>query len=201
MFCTSVKAWGAPGSADVAGFFRSAADANLVAFQSLVITPAAAATKVSVVSAESSFATANTDYALVRIGNQVVASLPSYFGTGASADYAELAGSMALYERTAELMATYSSLGTVDPKTLALTGIANEGAIDSAISLAGLQLKSNIGWLRSKGVNPTTAAADNEIAGIDQNGEVSDRFSALGDYWDGYLNSRVLAYLGGFANP
>ena len=40
-------------------------------------------------------------------------------------------------------------------------------------------------------------AADNEIAGVDRNGAVADQFDALGDYWDGYVNSRVLAYLGG----
>jgi hypothetical protein len=50
-------------------------------------------------------------------------------------------------------------------------------------------------------VNPTTVAADVEIARVDQNGDVQDKFDALGDYWDGFVNSRVLAALGGFAQP
>ena len=69
------------------------------------------------------------------------------------------------------------------------------------IARAQAQLASSIGSLRSKGVNPVSAAADNELAGVDRNGDASDRFDALGEYWDGYLNSRVLAYLGGFSGP
>ena len=36
-------------------------------------------------------------------------------------------------------------------------------------------------------------------ASVDQNGGVSDQFAALGEYWNGFVMSRVLAYLGGFA--
>ena len=63
------------------------------------------------------------------------------------------------------------------------------------------QLAANIALLRSQHVNPMTVASDNEIASLDQGGDVNDKFDALGDYWDGYVNSRVLAYLGGFAAP
>ena len=144
------------------------------------------------------FAANDTDYALAQTGDSIISSLPTYFGGGSAADYAELGGAISLYERTAQLMAKYYSLGRVNPRTLALTGIANGAAFNSAIQLAQTQLAANIGLLRAKGVNPLIAAADYEIAGIDRNGDVSDKFLALGDYWDGYLNSRVLAYLGGF---
>ena len=50
-------------------------------------------------------------------------------------------------------------------------------------------------------MNPLIAAADNEVASVEQNGNVTDKFDALGDYWDGYVNSRVLAALGGFPPP
>ena len=55
--------------------------------------------------------------------------------------------------------------------------------------------------LRSKQVNPTVAVADNQIGGIQREGDASQKLDALSSYWDGYLNSRVLAYLGGFAPP
>jgi hypothetical protein len=186
---------------DVATFFRLAAEANLAAFQAVVIAPQADAANVSLSAAESVFAGADTDYALAQTGDSIISSLPPYFGNGATTDYAELGGAVSLYERTASLIAKYYSLGQINPKTLALTGIANDAAFNSAISLAQTQLASNIGLLRSKGVDPTLAAADNEIASVDQNGDVSSKFNALGDYWDGYLNSRVLAYLGGFPQP
>ena len=183
---------------DVANFFRSAAEANLSAFQSAVIAPAAVAAHGSLPSAENAFATNDTDYALALTGDAVIRSLPSSFGSGAAAGYAELGGAVSLYVRSAQLMAKYSSLGQVNPATLAITGIGNGVAFDAAIQLAQTQLAANIGMLRSKGVSPLIAASDNEIAGVTAKGDVSDKFSALGDYWDGYVNSRVLAYLGGF---
>jgi uncharacterized protein len=186
---------------DVATFFRLAAEANLSAFQAVVIAPQADAANVSLSAAENVFAADDSDYALAQTGDNIISSLPPYFGNGATTDYAELGGAISLYERTAALIAKYYSLGQINPKTLALTGIGNDAAFNSAISLAQTQLASNIGLLRSKGVNPTIAAADNEIASVDQNGDVSDKFDALGEYWDGYLNSRVLAYLGWFPQP
>jgi hypothetical protein len=42
------------------------------------------------------------------------------------------------------------------------------------------------------------AVADNQIGGIQREGDASQKLDALSSYWDGYLNSRVLAYLGGF---
>ncbi len=187
--------------ADVARFFRLAAEANLEAFQSVVIAPAASAQNVSLASGEASFAAADNDYALAQAGDNLINSLPPYFGNGSTTDYAELGGAISLYERTAELISKYYSLGQINPNTLELTGIGNDAAFNSAIQLAQTQLAANIGLLRSKNVNPLIAAADNEVASIKQNGSVSDKFDALGAYWDGYLNSRVLAYLGGFPAP
>ena len=46
------------------------------------------------------------------------------------------------------------------------------GPSTSSIQHAQSQLTSNLGFLRAKHVNPTTVAADNEIARVDQNGDV-----------------------------
>ena len=80
-----------------------------------------------------------------------------------------------------------------------MTGISNDAAFSAAIELAQGQLAGGVGLLQTKQVNPTIAVADNEIAGIDREGNASDKIDALTEYWDGYLNARVLAYLGGFA--
>jgi len=50
-------------------------------------------------------------------------------------------------------------------------------------------------------VNPASAVAANELAGYARNGGASDRFDALGEYWNGYVGARVLAYLGGLSGP
>jgi hypothetical protein len=140
-------------------------------------------------------------YALARTGDTVLGSLPKYLGSRTASPYAELSGAISYYARMAVLNAKYSSLGVVDPTTLQLVRAANPDAFSSAIERAQARLASSIALLRSNHVNPTIVAADNEIAAMDQGGAVSDKFDALGDYWDGYVNIRVLAYLGGFAPP
>ena len=186
---------------DVATFFRLAAEANLSAFQSVVIAPHAYAAKTSIAAAEKTFAGTDLDYALAQIGTGVVDALPPYFGGHATADYAALGGALALYERTSELIATYASLGRLDPKTQQVAGIGNAAAFNSVMHSAQSQLAANISFLRTKSVSSTTAVSDYEIAGITQSGTARDRFGALGDYWDGYLNSRVLDYFGAFPAP
>jgi hypothetical protein len=182
----------------VAEFFRRAGEANLNAFETLVIEPAANDANVSVAAAKVSFSANDIDYALATTGLDVIGSLQQYFGNGPVSDYAEIGGAVTLYNRSAGLMSKYYSLGRINPKTLDLIGISNDAAFQAAIGLAQTQLAANVGVLRSKSVNPTVAVADNQIAGIQREGTASDKLDALTGYWDGYLNSRVLAYLGGF---
>ncbi len=185
---------------DVAEFFRRAGEANLSAFEAVIIAPEAERANVSESSAKRSFEVADLNYGLSVSGLNVMGALNKYFGSAATSDYAELGGAISLYNRTSALIAKYYSLGEVDPNTLDVTGISNDSAFQAAITLAQSQLASGVGLLQSKQVNPTIAVADNEIAGIDREGDASDKLDALTAYWDGYLNSRVLAYLGGFAS-
>jgi hypothetical protein len=184
---------------DVAEFFRKAGEANLNAFESLIIAPAAEQANVSEATAKANFANNDIDYAAATTGLQVMGGLEQYFGQAAASDYAEIGGAVSLYSRAAGLLAKYYALGEIDPKTLNVTGISNDDAFQAAIGLAQQQLGSSIGVLRAKQVNPTLAVAQNEIAGVDREGNASDKLTALSEYWDGYVNSRMLAYLGGFA--
>src|SRR5262249_52313497 len=132
-------------------------------------------------------------------GSQVVGGIEKYFGPEAAAsDYAEIGGAVSLYARAAGLLAKYYSLGEVDPDTLNVTGISNDEAFSASVDLAQEQLAASVGVLRSKQVNPTIAVASSEVAGVDREGNASDKLDALEEYWNGYVNSRVLAYLGGF---
>jgi uncharacterized protein len=185
---------------DVAEFFRRAGEANLDAFETVIIAPEADQLNISESSAKRSFESADLNYGLSVSGLGVMGALNKYFGEAASSDYAELGGALSLYNRTSALIAKYYSLGEVDPQTLDVTGISNDSAFQAAIGLAQSQLAGGVGLLQSKQVNPTIAVADNEIASVDREGEASDKLDALTEYWDGYLQSRVLAYLGGFAS-
>jgi uncharacterized protein len=184
----------------IADFFRRAAEANLNAFESLIIEPAANDANISVAAAKARFADNDSDYALAVSGLNVMGGLQRYFGNAASSDYAEIGGAVSLYNRSAGLLAKYYSLGEVDPKTLDVTGISNDQAFSAAIDLAQNQLASTVALLSSKSVSPTIAVADNEVAGVDREGSASDKLNALTEYWDGYLSGRVLAYIGGFAD-
>ncbi len=182
---------------DVSEFFRKAAEANLVAFDSLIVAPAADHANVSLANAKVSFASNDTDYAEAQSGVDVIGGLEQYFGDAAASVYAELGGAVSLYARTAGLLAKYYSLGELD-KNFAVSDIKNQQAFDASIELAQTQLSGGVGVLRDKQVNPVIAVASNEVAGVDREGGASDKLTALTEYWDGYLNSRVLAYLGGF---
>jgi uncharacterized protein len=187
---------------DIATLLQRAANANLQAFQSGVIAPLAASKKMDINAAVDGFARADTGYALAGTGNALVQKLPAYFGTGDPAAYAQLGGAISLYVRSAVLLAKYQSLGHANPATLQLAGMANGGrAFNVALQHAQSQLSSNLGLLRAEQVNPATVAADSEIGRIDQSGDVQEKFDALADYWDGYVNSRVLIALGGFRQP
>jgi uncharacterized protein len=175
-------------------------EANLNAFNSLIIDPAAKHDHVTAASMKERFANIDPDYSLASTELAVLRSLPTYFGKAATSNNAEIGGAISLYQRTAGLIAKYTSLGQVDPNTLAFTGISNDEAFSSAIASAQLQLASTVALLRSKDVNPTIAVADNEVAGIDREGDANEKLSSLNEYWGGYLNGRVLAYIGGFAN-
>jgi hypothetical protein len=188
-----------PDLGDIATFFRLAAEANLSAFQTVVVAPYAYVARTNVSAARAAFAGTDLNYGLAQTGDTTISALPSYFGGPSTADYARLGGALAMYDRTAELLATYNSFGRIAPNTLQLAGIANTAAFDAAIGGAQRQLAASVGLLRTNNVNPVTAVSDSEIAAVNQNGAVNDQFGALGDYWDGYLNSRFLAYLGTFS--
>jgi len=192
-------ALGSVDPSETAAFLRRAAEADLGAFRSMVIPTMAQAQHVSLVAAEQGVAASDSEYALARTGDDVLRALPSYFSNRATTAFAQLGGALSLYVRSADLLARYTTFGRIDPASLALTGFANGDAFNSAIQVAQTRLAANIGSLRSAGVNPFVAAADNEVASVDQNGGVSDQFAALRAYWNGYLNCRLLAALGGLA--
>ena len=185
---------------DVAEFFRKGGEANLNAFESVIVAPNAESANISEAAAKSIFARNDFDYAAALASVNVMANLKQYFGDGAAADYAEIGGSAQLFTRASGLLAKYYSLGDVDTTTFSVKGIANDAAFTEAINLASSQASSAIGALRDKQVNPTLAASNFEIAGVQrESGDAGTKLTGLSSYWDAYVGARILAYLGGFA--
>ena len=185
--------------ADLAHFFQRSAAANLDALRALVIALVARAQKSSVASVAATLAASDSTYAFARTGAAVLQSLPSYFGPSRTTDDAKLGGAISLYLRSAALLSKYSSLGRTRPGTVTFTGIANSGSFNATLQYAQGQLASNIDFLQANRVTPVTAVTDSELASVDQNGDANSQFDALGEYWNGYVNSRVLASFGGLS--
>lgn len=181
-----------------AAFFRKAAEANLAAFDALIIEPQAEQAGLSSSAAQQRFASVDFDYALTRSSLGVLqGALDDYFGDAKTASYAKLGAAVSLYTRSAGLLSKYYSLAELD-ENLEVVGISNERALTAALDLGESQVRRGVGVLRAKKVAPTLVVAAYESAGVDREGDASDKLDALGGYLNAYVASRVLAYLGGF---
>ncbi len=182
----------------VSDFFRKAAEANLNAFDTVVIQPEADAAGVSADVVKTAFLDQEFGYALSVQGLNVLSGLSDYFGDADTSAYAALGGALAAYSRTSALMAEYYSLGAQLDDNLQIVGVTNERALISALDLAEEQLAGAITTLRSEEVEPVGSVGAYETGRIDREGDVSDKFDGLQTLWAGYVGGRMLAYLGGF---
>jgi hypothetical protein len=184
----------------VADFFRKASEANLNAFDTVVLGEIAKSNNASVDAVKQQFAGNDFDYALATSSlNVLQGGLDEYFGTNDhAAAYAKLGGAVSLYARASGLMAKYYSLQAELDDDLNVTGIGNQKALQESLSLAQSQVERSVSVLQDKGVDPTLVVAGYESAGIDREGDPDDKLNALTSYWTGFVESRVLAYLGGF---
>ncbi len=181
-----------------AAFFRKAAEANLTAFDTLIIEPQAEQAGLSSSAAQQRFAGVDFEYALTQSSLGVLqGALDDYFGDAKTAGYAKLGAAVTLYTRSAGLLSKYYSLAQLD-ENLEVVGISNERALTAALDLGESQVRRGVGVLRAKKVAPTLVVAAYESAGVDREGDASDKLDALGAYLGAYVTSRVLAYLGGF---
>lgn len=184
----------------VASFFRKAAEANLTAFDTLILEPEANAAGVNAELFKQSFAAADFDYALAQSSVGVLeGGLDDYLGDSRTATYARLGGGVGLYARSSQLLAKYYSIGAELDENLDVVGIGHEKALSAALDFGADQVERNVGLLRSKKVEPALVVAAFEVAEVDREGDASDKLDALGSYVGAYVEARVLAYLGGFA--
>ena len=144
------------------------------------------------------FANVDLDIALAVNQRNVLDGLTQYIGEGeANAEYAQLGFAINNYARNALLVEKYYSNGQLDAD-LNLVGVRSDVALSSGLDLAKAQLSASITALRNKEIEPALETALFESAGLDREGDVSDKFSALSSYWTGFVSARVLSYLGGF---
>lgn len=185
--------------ADTADFFRKASEANLNAFDTLIIDEIAKANQASADVIKVRFGSNDIDYALAQSTLTVLeGGLDEYFGDAKTADYAKLGGSAGLYARTAQLLLKYYSLDAQLDDDLNVVDIRNQQALSRSLEFGADQVQRAVGVLRGEKVDPALVVAGYEKATVDREGDADDKLNALGSYLGSFISSRVLAYLGGF---
>ena len=186
----------------VADFFRKAADANLTAFDTIIVRDQANQQGVSEDIFRNELSNADTDYALARAGSNVInpnnKATKALFGSGKNAAYGNLGGAVELYVRSAGLLDKYYSLGVTFDANFKPTGTSNEQALTSALDLGKSQVERSVAGLAKHKVDPTLQVGNYEAAGVEREGTLDEKLSAIADYLSAFVSSRVLAYLGGF---
>ncbi len=188
--------------ADVAGtadFFRKAAEANLQAFDTVVVNGAAEAQGESQSQAIAQFEGKDLTYALAKTSTDVIEGGLDRFLEADAKNYAKLGGAIALYVRSAGLIDKYYSLDAQADANGNVTSVVHDQALSSALDLAKNQVERSVSQLTVKQIDPTLEVGSYEIAGVEREGSVDDKLNALSDYRSAFISSRVLAYLGGFA--
>jgi len=183
----------------VSDFFRKAAEANLTAFDTLILEPAANANGTNAEQFKTDFAGTDLDYALAQASVGILeGGLDDYIGDDKTAPFARLGGAVSLYTRTAGLLSKYYSLDAQLDEGGNVVGVGNERALVSALAFGSEQVERSVGQLQQRKVQAPLIVAGYESAGVSREGDASDKLDALGSYLGGFTEARVLAYLGGF---
>ncbi len=182
-----------------ADFFRKAAQANLDAFDNLIVAPAATENGVSEDIIRQSLSANDTDYSLALSGSNTIGqAIDDHIKDKTAAAYANLGGATALYARSATLLAKYYSLNALIDDNGTIIGVSHESALTTALENGQKAAAGAISVLRDKKTDPGLEVGAFEIAGVEREGDTSQKLDALGNLFSSYIGARVLAYLGGF---
>ncbi|MBM3672094.1 MAG: hypothetical protein FJW86_07940 [Actinobacteria bacterium] len=185
-----------------ADFFRKAAEANMQAFDTIIVESKAEDLGVSSDQVRAFLYEQDFDYTLAQAGFNLVEDqrLEEVLGGGRNAAFGDLGGSIALYVRANGLINKYYALIRADclDETFEPVCVQNERALASALDFAEGQVEGGVGILLERNVDPTNEVGAYEVAGIDREGDIADKLDALEGYLAAFIKARVLAYLGGF---
>jgi uncharacterized protein len=186
--------------ANVADFFTRASEANLALFDTVVLEPVGQQNGLSLAAVQHNFAAADFTYAMTRSSLEVMPKvLEQYFGGGEASAYAKLGGALAAYSSSTGLIAKYYSLDAALDEGLNVVEFGRERALMDTLDLADEQARGSIALLVANGVDPSLSVINYESARLSREGGTDEKMEALTGFWDVYIHTRALAYLGGFA--
>jgi uncharacterized protein len=186
----------------IASFVRKASEANFAAFNSLVVSPIGKRYGISDDRATSALANADLDIAISIDQRGALESVKQYLGaSNKNAPYAELGFAIANFSRNAVLLGKWGGNGKVElgADGADVTGVSSEALMSAQLELARNQLAGGLSVLTGEKMQPVFEQGLYEYGNVLREGDVSDKFNALGSYYQGFVSSRVLAYLGGFS--
>ena len=180
-------------------FFHKAAQANLQQFEQNIVNERAKATGVEFQIMKYKMMQEDQTYMIVRLAlDETLPALHEHL-KGEHLMYAVLAGAMHTYIMSSRLTAEYYSLGIERDSTGIPNKIRHEAALDHMLNFAEDQSCRNIQLLRSHDADPMASVFFTQAAIGLKERKLSDRLGALTAFWQANLQSRTLAYLGGFA--
>lgn len=183
--------------AGLANLFRKGSDANWEAFRAITVERYSERLNISAQSVIDSFRNNDIDISLSLNQANSIDGLADYLGADKpNAQFAQLGYAISNYSRNAQILAKYESLGVLDEEGN-IVDVQAPSAFSDALELAKNQLTANIGLLRDAGVEPALEVGGLEAANVDREGDISEKFEALGMYWGSFLSARALAYLAG----
>lgn len=183
--------------AGLANLFRKGSDANWEAFRAITVERYSERLNISAQSVIDAFRNNDIDISLSLNQANSIDGLADYLGADKpNAQFAQLGYAISNYSRNAQILAKYESLGVLDEEGN-IVDVQAPSAFSDALELAKNQLTANIGLLRDAGVDPALEVGGLEAANVDREGDISEKFEALGMYWGSFLSARALAYLAG----
>jgi uncharacterized protein len=182
----------------VGDFLRRGADANWAAFESGVIQPNAEAEGVSNDVFRNALGNVDLAVALSYSAQQAEPAIAEYIGSSnPNAAYAAMGYGLANYARNATHLEKYYNNGLLD-ENLTVVGVRSDAILTAALDLGRTQVERAESVLSDQGTNALLSIASYESAGVDREGDVLAKFSAIESYSGAFVLSRALAFLGGY---
>ena len=176
---------------------RRAAEANINYFDNVVLNTQAQGQGLSLDLYKEAFKESDFDYTFATSAIEVLPNLKEQLGPGKSQDYATLGNSMHSFSLSSGLIAQYYSLDAKLDESGNITGVGNEKALINMLDIAEKKAVENINLAKKQKADPALPTYYYESGKIMREGDLSEKFDALYNFWLASIQGRILAMLGG----
>jgi hypothetical protein len=184
--------------AAIGSFMRRGADANWAAFESGVIQPQAERIGVSNDVFRDRLGGVDLAVALSFSATQGQQVVEEYIGEGKpNAAYAAMGYGILNYSRNAALLEKYYNNGVLD-ENLTVVGVSSDTILTAALDLGRNQVSRAVAVLDGHDTTSLIAVGGYELAGVQREGDVTQKFEAISSYSEAFLVSRALAFVGDY---